>query len=64
MVVGGGQAGGRSYKVCVQMLMAAGGLISKVTGGPSAPLGDNPEEGVEASHHLGLSCKSGLLGFC
>lgn len=27
------------------MLMAAGGLISKVTGGLSAPLGDNLEGG-------------------
>lgn len=44
-LVGGGQTGGRSYKVCDKMLMAAGGLTSKVTGGLSAPLGDNPERG-------------------
>lgn len=44
---GRGQAGARFgawfYEMHDQMLTTAAGLISKVTGGLSAPLGDNPD---------------------
>lgn len=41
----GARFGSLFYEVNDQMLMAAGGLISKVTSGLSASLGDNLERG-------------------